>query len=122
MPLFDETLLDAADTTDIQAGGQGFVENLQMATTAGVTAATISGLGSIYNTFASGANLLGADMEMIDTAKKLEEIDLNWANYYRENQNAIDVAGFIGSSLIPGTVGIKALNAVRAGASANAFG
>lgn len=118
MALFNEALLDATSTTAAQAGGIDFVDKLQ-ATTFG---ATISGLGSIYNTFAAGVNVLGGDMETVDTAKKLADLDLNWAKYYQENQNAIDIAGFIGTSLIPGSIAVKGLNAVRAGASGNAFG
>jgi hypothetical protein len=122
MSLWNEALGVAADTQDIQAGGEGFLDKLGMAFSAGATAAAYSGLGSIYNTAASGLNAIGADIEHIDTYKKLQEIDDNWAQYYKDNQNAIDVVGFIGSSLIPGTLGIKGLNAVRAGMGGNAFG
>lgn len=118
MALFDETLVDASDTSDVQAGGQGFLNNMGAVT----TGAVISGLGSIYNTFASGVNALGGDVEEISTYKKLQDIDLNWAEYYKNNESAIDIAGFVGTSLIPGSIAIKGLNAVRAGASANAFG
>ena len=122
MSLFAAALADAADTQDIQAGGTGFLSELGNALTAGTAGAVISGLGSIYNTFAAGANALGASVEEIDTYKKLAEIDLNWAEYYKKNETAIDVVGFIGSSLIPGTLAIKGLNAVRAGNANNAFG
>lgn len=121
MPIFD-TIQPAVDTVEIQGGGQGFGSDVGMALTAGVTGAVISGLGSIYNTAASGANLLGADMALINTQEQLNDIDQKWGNYYKQNQNAIDVAGFIGGSLIPGTLGIKALTAARAGSGAGAIG
>lgn len=122
MSLYSDALTAAADTQQVQAGGTSFVDDLGNALTAGTAGAVISGLGSIYNTAAAGVNALGGDVDTIDTYKKLEEIDGNWANYYKEHQNAIDVVGFIGSSLIPGTIAIKGLNAVRAGSAGNAFG
>lgn len=122
MGLYDSALAHAADTQDVQAGGNGFMDNLGDAFTAGAAGAVVSGMGSIYNTFASGVNALGGDMDQVDTYKKLSEIDTNWANYYKNNQNAIDTVGFIGTSLIPGTIAIYGLNAVRAGNAANTFG
>lgn len=122
MSLYSDALMAAADTQDIQAGGPGFLADLSNNLTAGAAGAVISGLGSIYNTAADGVNMLGANMERIDTYKKLQEIDLGWAEFYKRNETPIDVVGFIGSSLIPGTLAIKGLNAVRAGASGNALG
>lgn len=121
MALFD-VVAPAVDTIEVQSGGRGFGEDVGMALTAGATGAVISGLGSIYNTAAAGANMLGADVALINTQEQLNEIDQNWGNYYKQNQNAIDVTGFIASSLIPGTLGIKALNAARAGSGAGAIG
>lgn len=121
MSLFD-VVAPAADTVEIQGGGQGFAESTGLAIGASTVGAVISGLGSIYNTFASGANALGADVPLLNTQEQLDDIDKNWGNYYKANANAIDVAGFIGSSLIPGTLGIKALNAARAGSGAGAVG
>lgn len=112
----------AADTTNVQAGGQSFLEGAGDALSYGVGAAVLSGLGSIYNTAAAGANLLGAGIEEVDTYKKLNEIDTNWSQYYKENQNAIDTVGFIGTSFIPGSLAIKGLNMARAGSGAGAFG
>lgn len=120
MSLFD-IVAPSVDTVSTQAGSSVF-EDLGMAATAGLTGAVISGFGSIYNTFASGANALGADVEKIDTYRKLQELDTGWAEYYKGNQNAIDTVGFVGTSFIPGTVGIKALNAARAGEATGAVG
>lgn len=121
MSLFN-IVAPAADTVDVQSGGRGFLDDLGDALTAGAAGAVVSGLGSIYNTFASGANLLGADAELLNTKDTLDSIDTNWGSYYQKNQNAIDVAGFVGTSLIPGTLGIKALNLARAGSGAGAVG
>ena len=122
MSLYSDALAAAADTQDIQGGGPGFIADLSNNLTAGAAGAVISGLGSIYNTAAAGVNALGGSMEEIDTYKKLQEIDLNWAEFYKRNETPIDVVGFIGTSFIPGTLAIKGLNAVRAGAAGNAFG
>src|SRR5687767_7996185 len=110
MSLYD-TLVPAVETQDLQTGGMGFGDTIL----GGTAAAAISGMGSIYNTFASGANYLGADVELMDTEKTLEGIDSNWANLYRENKTALDVTGFVATSMIPGFAGVKALNLARSG-------
>lgn len=111
-----------SDTVELQAGKSPLEGDVLGQVGAGVTGAVFSGLGSIYNTFASGANALGADVELLDTYKQLENLDGGWADYYKANKNPIDAAGFIATSLIPGTLGIKALNAVRSGQSVGAVG
>jgi hypothetical protein len=122
MSLFDDGLASAADAQDIQAGGQGFLSDLGDALTAGTAGAVVSGLGSIYNTFAAGANALGADVDTIDTYSALQSVDDNWAEYYKNHQNVIDTAGFIGTSLIPGGIAIKGLNMLRAGEGVGVLG
>lgn len=122
MGLFSDAAMYGADTTELQAGGTSFLQDVGDAFNYGLGAAVISGLGSIYNTAASGANMLGANIEEIDTYKTLDNLDKNWSAYYEKNQNVIDVAGFIGTSLIPGTIAVKALNAARAGMAGNAVG
>lgn len=121
MSLFD-VVAPAADTTEVQSGGRGFLDDMSMALTAGATGAVISGLGSIYNTAAAGINALGGDVQSINTENALRDIDDSWGTYYKQNQNAVDVAGFVGTSLIPGMAGIKALNLARAGSGAGAIG
>jgi len=122
MGLYSDALVSAADTQNLQAGGTGFISELSNALTYGAGAAVISGLGSIYNTAAAGINAVGGNVEQMDTFKKLSEIDTDWAKYYAENQNAIDVVGFVGTSIIPGSLAVKGLNAIRAGNAGNAFG
>lgn len=121
MSLFD-VVAPAADTTGVQGGDQSFLDQAGMALTAGAAGAAFSGLGSIYNTAAAGINFLGGDMETMDTANALDSIDSSWANYYKQNKTAIDVAGFVGTSLLPGTLGVKALNMARAGSGVGAVG
>lgn len=122
MGLYSDALVSAADTQNLQAGGTGFLSELGSALTYGAGAAVISGLGSIYNTAAAGINAVGGSVEEMDTFKKLSEIDTDWAKYYSENQSAIDIVGFVGTSIIPGSLAVKGLNAIRAGNAGNSFG
>lgn len=122
MSLFNNALAIAADTTNVQAGGKSFLEEAGNALTYGAGAAVLSGLGSIYNTAAAGINLVGGSVEEIDTYKTLQNLDTNWADYYKQNETAIDVVGFVGASLIPGTLAVKALNMARAGSGLGAVG
>lgn len=117
MALFDY-VAPGADTTEVQGGGIGFGDAIG----ASVAGAVHSGLSSIYNTGAEVINSLGGNVEKLNTYNALDNLDHNWALYYKENKNAIDTAGFIGTSLIPGMLGIKALNMVRAGEGMGATG
>lgn len=118
MSLFQDALSYGATETAAQAGDLSFTQKAGGA----VAGAVISGLGSIYNTFASGANALGASIEELDTYKALEDLDTDWASYYQQNKNVIDIAGFVGTSLLPGSLAITALKAARAGQTTNAVG
>lgn len=88
----------------------------------GSAGAVISGLGSIYNTAATAANFFGADIDEIDTAKVLGQIDQNWRKYYEENQSVIDTVGFIGGAFIPGGIAVKGLNLAKQGKAFGSFG
>lgn len=120
--LFSSAMATAADTTGVQAGDQSLFEDIGDAFNYGARAAAISGLGSIYNTAAAGINLLGGDVEEMDTYKTLRDLDTNWAEYYKQHETAVDVVGFIGTSFIPGGAAVKGLNLARAGSGAGTFG
>jgi hypothetical protein len=114
-----ELAVIGADTANMQAGSNAsFFDRTKMFT----GSAVISGLSSIYNTFVDLGNMAGGDFEPIDVSRRLSLIDRNWYNYYKENESLVDVTGFIGSSLIPGTLAIKGLKAVQVGHSAGAVG
>lgn len=72
-----------------------------------VQAATVSGINGILNTGVAVNNFLGGDMTEINTYEQLRDYDTDLGRYYQENQQAIDTVGFIGTSFIPGTGGIK---------------
>jgi len=118
MGLFSDSLAYSSDTTATQAGDYTFGEKAG----AVVAGALVSGLGSIYNTGVGAVNALGGDAEEISTYNTLSGIDTNWAEYYKKHETAIDVGGFIATSLLPGGLAVKGLNAFRAGETANAFG
>ena len=99
--------LVAADTANMQAGSPtSFLQNSWNFT----GSAIVSGFASIYNT---GAHYLGA--ESVDVAKWLDENDAEMGAYYRANKNLVDVAGFIGTSLVPGGIALKGLQLAKAG-------
>lgn len=75
------------------------------------TVAALSGLNSFYNTGVQIGNLFGADNQENDTSAWISNIDSDLGQYYTENQKSADTMGFLLTSLVPGTAGIKILNA-----------
>lgn len=105
----------AADTTDYQANT---LSRITSAVTKGAPAAAVSGAMSIYNTFLDYA---GKDqVETEDAVRRFGGDEMG--DYYAENSSAIDMVGFIGTALIPGSLGIKGLKLARAGSAAGNFG
>lgn len=103
----------AADTTDAQ---QGFFSRLEDAVFKGIPGAAISGALSVYNTF-----LDYGGKEALDTAEVIRRYDANWGDYYEDHKETADLVGFIGTSFIPGGVGIKGLKLLQAGRAEGAF-
>jgi len=104
----------ATDSANMQAGAtNSLLEN----TYNYVGSALVSGIASIYNT---GADMLGA--ERVDTAKWLMENDASMGEFYKQNQNAADIGGFIATSLIPGGIALKALKLAKAGTLIGPYG
>lgn len=75
-----------------------------------VQASIISGANSFYNSGVAVANFFGADAEEVNTLEYMQERDSDLAAYYEDNRNTIDLAGFIGGSMIPGLAAVKAYN------------
>ncbi len=103
----------AADTTDAQ---QGFFSRLEDAVFKGIPGAAISGALSVYNTF-----LDYGGKEALDTADVIRRYDANWGDYYEDHKETADLVGFIGTSFIPGGVGIKGLKLLQSGRAEGAF-
>lgn len=124
-----QDFLYAADNVNLQTGGRSLFDSsvdtlggIGQALTMGAGAAVVSGIQSIYNTGVDLSNkVFDTHAERADVAKTLGQVDANWANYYTERKDVIDVAGFVAGSLIPGTLAIKGLKLAQAGAMGGAF-
>jgi uncharacterized membrane protein YjjB (DUF3815 family) len=118
----DMSFVAAADTTNMQAGGASFFDNTADLMTKGITGAVVSGLYGIANTGVDLSNkVFGTEIDHADTATTLGSIDDGYAQYYKDHKEAIDVAGFVAGSLIPGGLAVKGLKMVQTGNAAGAF-
>jgi len=105
----------ATDTTDLQAGTlTRIVDSLSK----GLPAAAVSGAMSIYNTFLDYAGQDQYDTEQAVRRFSGDEV----GDYYAENKKAIDMVGFVGTAIIPGSLGIKGLQLARSGATLGNYG
>lgn len=78
--------------------------------------AAASALNSFYNSAVAFTNLSRAEdmeFEQRDTAEWIASYDDNLAQYYEDNKAAADIVGFVAGSFIPGTAGVKGLNAAQ---------
>ena len=111
----------AADTTDYQANT---LTRITEGFTKGLPAAAASGALSIANTVIDYGNFFGiTDKSQLDIEEQIRRYGGNaMGDYYVENKEAIDVVGFVGTSLIPGSIGIKGLQLARSGNTLGNFG
>ncbi len=100
-----------AETSDLQAGT---LTRIGQAVTQGAPAAAISGVLSVVNT---ARDFVGA--EQLDTEQVIRKYDEQMGDYYADHKKEVDIVGFVGTALVPGTLGIKAARAVSGG---NALG
>ena len=103
----------AADTQSIANGNKTFLESASDLTASipkFVGVSLMSGVNQIYNIPTNIGNLFGADLEEQETEDFIANFGDNWVEYYKENKEGADLAGFILSSAIPGTAGVKILN------------
>lgn len=100
-----------SESTDLKAGP---LSRIGDAITKGIPTAAISGGLSIYNTF---QDYTGGDA--VQAADFIQKTDQSWGDYYNQHTDAVDMVGFVGTSLVPGMIGIKALKLARSG---QAFG
>jgi hypothetical protein len=107
-------VITAADTANMQAGSEySLIERAGMFT----KSAAVSGIASVYNT---AANLLGE--EQWNVAQWLSDNDEHLGLYYQQNKQLTDLAGFIGTSLIPGGLALKGVQLAKAGTMLGPFG
>jgi hypothetical protein len=76
-----------------------------------VATAVLSGANSFYNSAVTVGNWMGADIKENDTGSWISGLDSDLGQYYSENKDAVDTAGFIMGSFVPGLGGVKLLNA-----------
>lgn len=71
----------------------------------------ISGVNQLYNIPSDIGNFFGGDFATSDTSDVIAAIDSDFSQFYEEHKEGADLAGFIVSSIVPGTAGVKILNA-----------
>lgn len=98
----------SSDTTDYQAGT---ISRITDAIVKGVPAAAASGALSIVNTGLDYFNKTPYNIE--DAVRRFGGNAMG--DYYAENKDTIDIVGFVGTSLIPGSLGVKGLQMARSG-------
>lgn len=110
--------ITAADTLNTANSNVGFIESaLDAVNSVGKFAAVslISGANQLYNTPTSLGNLAGGDYKLSATSDAVNAVSKDLGAFYSDHQESADLVGFIASSLIPGTAGVKVLQAGQAG-------
>jgi len=107
-------------TFDFNAEMEGSTASLGDALTHGLAASVVSGGVGLVNTGIAITNMFGADVEQIRTEDLLKSWDWeDTADYYEDNKAFIDGVGYVASSLIPGTLGLKAAKYAQTAARAS---
>jgi hypothetical protein len=118
--LYQHPVVIGNETTDLQ---ESAISRIGDAFTRGVPAAAISGTLSIANTFLDYGRFFGitqaADYSIEEAVRSYDE---SAGDYYMQNKSAVDIGGFIGTSLIGGGLGVKALQIARGGNAMGAMG
>ena len=108
----------ASDTLNIANGNKTFLESATDTLDSipkFIGTSLISGANQLYNIPADVGNLFGGEFERTDTAEVIASLDSDYSQFYQEHQEGADLVGFIASSLVPGTLGVKVLNAGQKG-------
>lgn len=116
---FDEApnYLQAADAHNIAADNGSVFDDIGQAignAPSFLAVSIASGLNSFYNTGVAVGNIFSSEdnvTDQRDTSAWISEYDDNLGKYYEDNKSAADLAGFVGTSLVPGLAGVKALRA-----------
>lgn len=117
--------MTAADTLSEANGNETFagslannIDNIQKF----IGVSVISGANQLYNIPASVGNMFGADFQLSKTEDVINALDSDYSAFYADHKQGADLAGFLVSSLIPGTLGVKLLNAGQRSISAAMVG
>lgn len=110
--------LIAADTLNIANENSSFLDSATSALTGipkFIAASVVSGANELYNIPANIGNMLGGDFETSKTQDVITSLDSDLGQFYQDHQAGVDLAGFVISSLVPGTAAVKILNAGQLG-------
>ena len=127
---FDEApnFLQAADAHNVAAeNGSVFddVGEILNNTPSFLAVSVASGLNSFWNSGVAINNIFNSEetqQDYRDTAEWVASYDDDLGKYYTDNKSAADLAGFIGTSLVPGLAGVKVLKAGQGALRAAATG
>lgn len=86
-----------------------------------IATSMLSGADSLYNSAATVGNFLGAEAKAHDTQEWITSLDQDLGQYYSQNRQSADLAGFVATSFLPGVGGIKILNAGQTALRAGKF-
>ena len=75
-----------------------------------ITASLLAGYNGFANTARAVGKFAGLDTEQESTQSLISSFDSDLGIYYRRNQDSVEMAGFIASSILPGLAGTKLLN------------
>lgn len=108
------SLFVAADTHNLANNGVSFWDD-PLATVSGIPKfiglGIASGVNQVYNIAPTIGNWFGGNYEQNKLADTLASYDSDIAQYYEEHQEGVDALGFVLSSIVPGTAGVKVLRA-----------
>lgn len=121
--------ITAADTLNIANKNKTFVEGINEGVgnvNKFITASLISGANELYHIPANIGNAFGGDFKVTETQSIINSLDSDLGKFYQENQQSVDLAGFLVSSVVPGSAGVKLLNlgqkSLRGAIGAGKFG
>jgi hypothetical protein len=108
--------ITAADNHNIGNGNVSWLDPTSWSDKLGnigrfVAGSILSGTNSFYNTGVAVGNWFGAEVKERDTATWITSFDTDLGKYYRENQEAVDLGGFVLGAIAPGLGGVRILNA-----------
>jgi hypothetical protein len=100
------------DNQGLMAGDKSLLEEAGDVITKGVPLTGLAVLNSFANTAIDVGNMLGGDIKRLEIA---DQVDKDYADYYKEHEQGIEGAALLGGSLIPGMAAVKALKLAQAG-------
>lgn len=103
-------IVQGVDGDEIEQGNDSFIDYV----TSGTAAAGVSAVVGTLNSLMGVANLAGASFEYLDETKVVRDtFGSDTAEFYERHKEGIDVAGLVASTIVPGTLAVKALRAAQ---------